>query len=357
MPPTNATPPAGCFDRPLKLLKGDAVDPAAAAAEVKRLIGPEKAAAVFGSFGSPLVIAASQVTELAGIPFFELGAICDSVLDRGFRLLFRSCSSATMLAALSVDTVGEVLARRWGLESGPSRTNLRVAILHEDGLYGSTVGALQLARCKERQLTVLDKISYNAAAPDLGNAVQRLRGADVTVVLHTGYQSDTVMFYRQMKQAGWFPRMVIGARRRLRAGRHRDHHRGRFRRHPQRRLPALRHQARHRPRPTGTSKPPTNVNTAPSRAAGTAWPTMSAPSCFSTRSLGPAASIRTRCATRSRPPTSRSIEPPNSWGARFDDKGQNTLALPVVAQWHGSVLRTVQPTAAAVAPLRPQLGS
>ena len=47
----------------------------------------------------------------------------------------------------------------------------------------------------------------------------------------------------------------------------------------------------------------------------------------------------------------------NGWGARFDDKGQNTLALPVVAQWQGPVLRTVMPTEAAVATLKPQLGS
>lgn len=346
----------GLFDRPLKLLKGDAVDPAAAAAEVKRLIGTEKVGAVFGSFASPLVIAASQVTELAGIPYFELGAICDAALDRGFRFLFRSCSSATMVAALSVDTVGETLARRWNMHDAPQLATLRVAILHEDGLYGSTVGGLQLARCKERGLTVIDKLSYSAASPDLGNAVQRFRGADVTAVLHTGYQSDTVMFYRQMKQANWLPRMVIGTG-------------GGY---------ALVDTATTiGPDFDGTLNvgfPPYGV--APDVAPGLHDVEAAYERKYGTKprsghslanyvgaklffdALVRAGSLdkdKVRDAVQaSDVPLERTA---NSWGARFDDKGQNTLALPVVAQWRGSVLRTVHPAGASIAELRPQLGS
>lgn len=340
----------GLFDRPVKLIKGDAVDAAAAAAEAKRLIGLEKVGAIFGSFGSPLVIAASQVTELAGIPFFELGAICDPVLDRGLRFLFRSCSSATMLAALSVDTVGETLARRWGLNGEPHRANLRVAILHEDGLYGSNVGALQLARCKERRLTVIDKLSYSAAAPDLGSAVQRFRGADVTAVLHTGYQSDTVMFYRQMKQAGWQPRMVIGTG-------------GGY---------ALVDTATTiGPDFDGTLNvgfPPYGINpeVAPGlRDIGSAYERKYGTKPRSGHSLanyvgaklfldalmraGSLDKDKVRDAVQaSDVPLERTA---NSWGARFDDKGQNTLALPVVAQWRTNVLRTVHPADAAIADL------
>jgi branched-chain amino acid transport system substrate-binding protein len=346
----------GLFDRPVKLVKGDAVDAAAAATEVKRMIGTEKVGAVFGSFASPLVIAASQVTELAGIPFFELGAICDPVLDRGFRLLFRSCSSATMVAALSVDTVGETLARRWGMESEPHRTNLRVAILHEDGLYGSTVGALQLARCKERRLNAIEKLSYSAASPDLGNAVKRFRGADATVVLHTGYQSDTVMFYRQMKEAGWLPRMVIGSG-------------GGY---------ALVDTATTIGADfDGTLNvgfPPYGINpdvapglheieAAYERKYGTKPRSGHSLANYVGAKLFFDALLRAGSLDKDkvRDAVQASDVPldhtANSWGARFDDKGQNTLALPVVAQWHGSVLRTVQPSEASVAPLRPQLGS
>lgn len=350
----------GLFERPIKLIKGDAVDPTGAAAEVKRLIGPEKdrekVGAMFGSFSSPLVIAASQVTELAGLPYFELGAICDPVLERGFRLLFRSCSSATMVAALSVDTVTETLATRWGMAKEPHRANLRVAILHEDGLYGSTVGALQLARLKDRGLTVIDKLAYSAAAPDLANAVQRLRGADVTVVLHTGYQSDTVMFYRQMTQVGWLPRMVVGA------------------------------GGGYAITDTATAVgatfdgtlnvgfPPyaTNPDVAPGlREVESAYERKYGAKPRSGHSLANYVGAKmfmdalARAGSLDKEKVRDAVQgidvalgqTANGWGGRFDEKGQNTLALPVVAQWHGGVLRTVRPADAAVTTLRPQLGS
>jgi branched-chain amino acid transport system substrate-binding protein len=261
-----------------------------------------------------------------------------------------------MVAALSVDTVGETLARRWGMESEPHRTNLRVAILHEDGLYGSTVGALQLARCKERRLNAIEKLSYSAASPDLGNAVKRFRGADATVVLHTGYQSDTVMFYRQMKEAGWLPRMVIGSG-------------GGY---------ALVDTATTIGADfDGTLNvgfPPYGINpdvapglheieAAYERKYGTKPRSGHSLANYVGAKLFFDALLRAGSLDKDkvRDAVQASDVPldhtANSWGARFDDKGQNTLALPVVAQWHGSVLRTVQPSEASVAPLRPQLGS
>ena len=346
----------GLFGRPLKLLKGDAVDPAAAAAEIKRLVGAEKIAAVFGTFASPLAIAASQVTELAGLPYFELGAICDPVLERGFRFLFRACSSATMVAALSVDVVGETLARRWGLDQEPRRAELRLAILHEDGLYGSTVGALQLARCKERRLTVTDKLAYNSATPDLGSAVQRFRDADVTVVLHTGYQSDAVMFYRQMKQAGWLPRMVVGC-----GG-------GYAMVDTAATVGAEFDGTLNAGFPPYGSNPATapglaDVEGAYERKYGAKPRSGHSLANFVGAKLfldalaraGSFDKYKVRDAVLASDVALDGTA--NGWGGRFDEKGQNTLALPVVAQWQGASLRTVLPTAAAVAALRPQLGS
>ncbi len=345
----------GLWSRPLKLIKGDAVDTAAATAEAKRLLEAEKVGAMFGSFSSTLTLGASAVTELAGVPYFELGAICDPVLERGFRLLFRSCSSATMMAALSVDTIGERLAPAWNLDKPPQRANLRVAILHEDGIYGSTVGALQLARCKERQLTVTDKLAYNAAAPDLNSAVQRLRGADVTVVLHTGYQNDTAQFYRQMKAAQWAPRMVVGCG-------------GGY---------AMTDTAATvGPAFEGTLNvgfPPygTNPASAPGlMAVQTAYQRKYGAQPRSGHSLanyvGAAAFLdclgRAGSFDKDKVRLAVSVaeaglnRTANGWGIRFDDKGQNTLALPVVSQWQGSRLRMVLPSDGALAELTPRLG-
>ena len=45
------------------------------------------------------------------------------------------------------------------------------------------------------------------------------------------------------------------------------------------------------------------------------------------------------------------------WGAKFDEKGQNTRARPFLLQWQGGVEVTILPEDAALAGLRPTLGT
>ena len=196
----------GLLGRPIRLVKADVSDPTQAAAEVRRLLAAG-VAAVFGSYASPLVFAASQAAELAGLPYLELGAISDAVTGRGFKYLFRSCALAGDFGTMAVDAVHDALAPLWSA----SPVALRLAILNEDGLYGGSVAAAQAAACKRLGLPVVEFLAYGAATTDLSSAVQRLRAAGTDVVLHTGYQNDAVLFFRQMRQAGWLPRMVVAA--------------------------------------------------------------------------------------------------------------------------------------------------
>ena len=61
------------------LERGDAVDNNQATGEARRLISLSGVKAIFGTYSSARVIAASQVSELAGVPYFELGAVADEV--------------------------------------------------------------------------------------------------------------------------------------------------------------------------------------------------------------------------------------------------------------------------------------
>jgi branched-chain amino acid transport system substrate-binding protein len=45
------------------------------------------------------------------------------------------------------------------------------------------------------------------------------------------------------------------------------------------------------------------------------------------------------------------------WGAKFDEKGQNTRAKPLLMQWQGGELVTVFPQSAAVAKLKVGVGT
>src|SRR5690625_1929054 len=197
----------GILGEQIALIKADAVDANQAVGEARRLTSVEDVAAVFGSFSSALSYAASQVTELAEIPFFELGAISDEITDRGYKHVYRSNSTAKDFAYAMVDSIEDVIAPGLGVEPD----TLKVAISHEDGLYGKTVAEFQKERAEELGINVVEVLPYSAKAVDLSSLVLRLRGADVDVVLQTSYQNDTILFVKEAKSAGFKPKAIIGA--------------------------------------------------------------------------------------------------------------------------------------------------
>lgn len=342
----------GVLGRPLRLVKGDAADPTQAVAEARRLLATEKVASVFGTFASPLVFAASQITELAGLPYFELGAISDPVTDRGFKYLFRSCPVATQFAAATIDAVNTGLAPLWTLDPA----TLKLAILNEDSLYGTTVSGLQLAACKQAGLTVVEHMAYSATTSDLGSVVQRLRGAAADVVLHTGYQNDIVLFYRQMKQVGWRPRMVVGAG-------------GGY---------SLADTAAaigaDFDGTVNVDFPPYAVN--PAAAPGAhelqaAYEKKYGAKPRSGHSLanyvgaklfldaiqraGSLDKDQVRAAVLATDVADGTTA--TGWGAKFDEKGQNTRTRPLLQQWQAGAMVTIAPADAAIGKLRPTLGA
>ena len=342
----------GLLDRPIRLLKGDAVDPAQAASEARRLMAAEHVAAIFGTYASPLAFAASQATELAGTPYFELGATSDPLTGRGFRSLFRSCAVASSFAAATVQAVTGVLAPLWQVDA----RSLRLAVLHEDALYGSTIGGFQAARCREQGLSVVETLSYNAGTVDLGSVVQRLRAAAADVVLHTGYHNDVVLFFRQMRQVGWRPRMVVGAG-------------GGYSLTDTANIVGADFE--------GTSNVDftqyaVNPLAAPGvREVQAAYEKKYGAKPRSGHSLAnymggklfldaieragglDADRLRAAVLAIDLPPGSTAT----GWGARFDDTGQNTRATPFLLQWQGGAQVTVFPEAAAISTLRPKLGA
>ena len=197
----------GLQGKKIVIVKSDAVDAAQAVGAARKLTSVENVQAIFGSYASPISFAATQVSELAGLPYFELGAVSDPITERGYKYVFRSNPTAKAFADRTVDVINEIIAP--GLKVKPQ--DLRIAIIHEDALYGTTVAKYQTEAAKKAGLNIVETLPYSAKAVDLSSLVLRLKGAKVDVVLQTSYQNDTVLFFRQMKEASFSPRAVIGA--------------------------------------------------------------------------------------------------------------------------------------------------
>jgi branched-chain amino acid transport system substrate-binding protein len=88
--------------------------------------------------------------------------------------------------------------------------DIKVAIIYEDGPYGSGVAAGNETVCKKFGMQVVLKEGYSATAPDLSSLVTKLRRARADVILHTGYNPDITLFWRQAREQGLKWAALIG---------------------------------------------------------------------------------------------------------------------------------------------------
>ncbi|MFN7090575.1 MAG: ABC transporter substrate-binding protein [Allorhizobium sp.] len=188
------------------LVRGDAVDNNQAIGEARRLISLEGVKAIFGTYSSARSIAASQVAELAGIPYFELGAVAEEVTGRDLKYLYRTNPTADDMAKMIIQMVVEKVAP--GIDK--QATDLKIGIIHEDSSYGTSVAERQNAYAKEEGLNIVTTQAYPAATVDMSSLVLDLKNREVDVVLQTSYQNDSVLFLQQANEAGYKPAAIIG---------------------------------------------------------------------------------------------------------------------------------------------------
>lgn len=196
----------GVLGRPVEFVLGDAKDANSAISEAERLITRENVSVIIGTYSSSLSYAASQVAERHGVIYWELGAVADDITARGFKYLFRIAPRAREYGRLAADFTAAEIAQRLGKDVG----DLRVAIIFEDGLYGTTVAKFARERAQELGLNVVAYEAYNTAATDLSSLVLRLRQRRPDVLWATQYFTDLLLFWRQSKELGLNIPVIIG---------------------------------------------------------------------------------------------------------------------------------------------------
>ncbi|MBX6374298.1 MAG: ABC transporter substrate-binding protein [Acetobacteraceae bacterium] len=342
----------GVLGRPIRLVKADAADPAQAVAEARRLMGQERVAAILGTHSSALSLAASQVVELQGIPYIELGAVADAITERGFQNLFRTCPRASDYAAVALDAVTEVLAPLYAADPAA----LKLTLVYEDAPGAQSIAAAIEQQAGRRGVQLVEKIAYPSRSGDLAALVPRLRGVGTDILLHPGgQQSDIVPLFRGMQEANWRPRMVVGAgggyslaetARAVGPGFEGVMNVDVTQFAVQERIaPGAGEFAEAYKRKYG-SEPRTGDSLANAVGARVFLDALQRAGALDKDRLR-AALLATDIAEGTTA---------TGWGVRFDEKGQNQRARPFLVQWQDGHLVTVFPAAAAVAQPRARLG-
>jgi branched-chain amino acid transport system substrate-binding protein len=154
--------------------------------EAQRLV-QEGAVGLVGTYQSAVTANVSSVAERNQVPLVIDVSSADSILQQGYKYTFRVQPSSTVLGARAAQYLSEVS----GAAGAPARS---VAILHEQGPFGTAVRDSFTAEAQELGMTVGPAIAYDAASvPDLTTQMTQVKAADVDVLVVTGYYRDGVL--------------------------------------------------------------------------------------------------------------------------------------------------------------------
>ncbi len=175
--------------------------------EAVRLIEQEKVDMLLGFYSSAQCVPVAAKVDALKKFMWITTCISPAVLkDRNLKYVFRPQVHGGQFGWLSVEFLHANAKSKMGMD--PKK--LRLAIIHEDGPYGSGVAGGNASKAKELGMNVVLKEGYSATAPDLSSLVTKLKRKRPDVILHTGYNPDITLFLRQAKEQGLKFKALIG---------------------------------------------------------------------------------------------------------------------------------------------------
>src|SRR5438445_2777284 len=150
--------------------------------ESVRLLEQEKVDMVLGFFSSAQCVpVAARVEQLKKFMWMTTCISSSVFADKNYKYVFRPQASGDQFGMMTMDFIAQNAKAKFGKE--PSE--LRVAIIHEDGAYGVDVSKGNEAGAKKAGFNVVLKEGYSATAPDLSALVTKLKRAKPDVIFHT----------------------------------------------------------------------------------------------------------------------------------------------------------------------------
>lgn len=178
-----------------------------AISESERLLNQEKVDMLMGVFSSAHCVPMAQKADAAKKFFWMNVCVASAVLkDKKLQYAFRPQVHSDQFGEASCSFLNENSEKKMGIKPAA----LKVAIIYEDGPYGTGVAAGNDSACRKLGMQVVLKEGYSATAPDLSSLVTKLRRARPDVILHTGYNPDITLFLRQSKEQGLKFKALIG---------------------------------------------------------------------------------------------------------------------------------------------------
>ena len=187
----------------VQLVYADVPAPNAAAAATQRLISQDGVVGIIGSFVSSITLAASEVTERAGVPMIT-HSFADQITGRSYKYIFQVTNTASVYGEKQFTDAIEIAKR-----AGNPVT--KVAILYEDTAYGTAQAKGLRDAANKLGIPIVVDESYPLNLTDASPLVNKIRASSADLVFPVSYFNDALLIIRTMKQQNLDIPIVGGA--------------------------------------------------------------------------------------------------------------------------------------------------
>jgi len=198
----------GVIGRKIELFRGDAGNPQQGIAAVEKLVS-DKVDIFVGTYISAVSNAASDAALRYSKLYWDTNALAADLTERGLPNFIRSGPYAASFGETSANATRDLLAPALGK---PIK-GLKVWIESEDSIYGTSIAKRQKELLEKDGAIVVGVGAHNFRAIDLTDAILRAKAAAPDVWINTGYVPDNNLLLRTMRDQGFKPgaAMLVGS--------------------------------------------------------------------------------------------------------------------------------------------------
>jgi branched-chain amino acid transport system substrate-binding protein len=176
--------------------------------ETERLISMRGISMIIGVYSSAIARPVAVLCEKNKVIFSPTIAISDSVVkDRHLHYTFRIEPMGSQWAYGNANYIKDY-HKKLGFNS-PS--DIKCAVINEDGPYGCSVGDAYPPLFKEYGMQLVLKEAYSHEIKDMTPLILKLKASKQDVIFHTGYAPDVTLLLRQGPGMGLKTRAILGA--------------------------------------------------------------------------------------------------------------------------------------------------
>ena len=166
--------------------------PDVGAAQIDKLAGAG-VSCIVGAQSSAITLATTQAAARFGIPHVVDIGTAPQLLQRGLSNVFRFTPGSGESVTLGVENL-------FSLNRAAGNPVKRIAIVHEDGPFGSGMAKTLAARLPGVVLEIVETISHPTPQRDFTTIALRLREARPDLIMPTQYINEFILFARALRQ-------------------------------------------------------------------------------------------------------------------------------------------------------------